>query len=488
MKRMYRFFLMSLASFSMTLPTQAYELPGERPLVGSETAILQKMSDGLGKLSEEASKAVVFISVTKTVTGRQFGQMDPFDFFFGPRNPYPQQPERREQSGLGSGFIVDLEKGYVITNNHVIEGADEITLKVANGDTYTAKVLGADKNTDVAVVQINDKKYSKKGLAQLSLSASKKVGVGSFVLALGAPFGLETSLSFGVVSAIGRGSLNITSLGDFIQTDAAINPGNSGGPLVDMQGRVVGMNTAIYSRSGASAGIGFAVPAELVRKIATQLITNGKVARGYLGVQLSPEVSDDIAAGLNLPKNAKGALIARVERGTPAAKSGLQDGDFIVEVDGRKIDSNERLTNTVGLMPPGTEVDVKYYRNGKLRSSELKLGEFPSNIRTAGMNSNSESFNSSTGMKLEKLSKSKHQRYIERYNIESDTGILITDIDPESPAAKSGLRPGDVIVKANRKKLSSVDDFSKIYRSNKKILVQIERSGAYRFASIRKKD
>ncbi|NRA64618.1 MAG: Do family serine endopeptidase [Pseudobacteriovorax sp.] len=468
-------------------PAMSYELPPSKAIAGKETDLLDKISKGLGDLSEKASSAIVFISVKKTVSGRQMGQIDPFDFFFGPRRGFPQGPSQRQQAGLGSGFIVDLDKGYVLTNNHVIDGADEISLKMANGKTYDAKVIGADSNTDVAVVQIEDKSYSRKGLSQLSLGDSDRVKVGSFVLALGAPFGLETSLSFGVVSAIGRGSLNITSLGDFIQTDAAINPGNSGGPLIDMKGRVIGMNTAIYSRSGASAGIGFAVPSQLVRKIASQLINKGKVARGYLGVQMSPPITEDIAAALNLPKDVKeGALIGRVERGTPAAKANLQDGDVIVEVDSKKITSNERLTTTVGLLPPGKKVKVKFYRNGKLKSTSLTLGEFPTNPRLASSQSQRNNFENTAGLKLENLSSSRHSSFIDRYNIESRKGLLIVDINPDSPGAQAGLRPGDVIIKANRKSVDSPETFEKMFSKSNKLLVQIERSGGYRFASIRK--
>ncbi len=463
----------------------SYDLPDPKVMSDSNLRELQKISEGVGELADKASQAVVFISVTKIIKGRPYGAVDPFDFFFGPNFRHPNQRRERQQSGLGSGFLVDLDKGYIITNNHVVEGADEISLKLANGSTYVGKVLGSDKNTDVAVVQIKDDDFDKKGLGALTLTNSDKVKVGSFVLALGAPFGLETSLSFGVVSAVGRGNLSITSLGDFIQTDAAINPGNSGGPLLNMKGQVVGMNTAIYSRTGSSAGIGFAVPAHLVRKIATQLINKGKVARGYLGVQLSQEVDEDVAAGLGLPKETKGALIGRVEKGTPAARAKLQDGDVIVSVDGRTIDSSEKLTNTIGLIAPGTEVTVKFYRNGKLRKTRLKLGEFPSDIRLAG-NERSRSYEDSAGMGLEVINPQKHRELIERYRIESKSGLLVVDLTPDSPAADAGIRPGDVIIKVNRIPVKTVASFEKIYRKNKKILVQIERGGTYRFAPIRK--
>lgn len=470
-----------------TAPAWSYELPDPKAMTDSNLRELQKISTGVSELADKASNAVVFISVKKILKGQPRGAIDPFDFFFGPQFPHPNQRQReRQQAGLGSGFLVDIDKGYIITNNHVIEGADEISLKLANGSTYTGKVLGTDKNTDVAVVQITDKGYNKKGLGELTLVKSDKVSVGSFVLALGAPFGLETSLSFGVVSAVGRGSLSITSLGDFIQTDAAINPGNSGGPLINMKGQVIGMNTAIYSRTGSSAGIGFAVPAHLIRKIASQLINNGKVARGYLGVQLTQEMDEDMASSFGLPKDIKGALIARVERGTPADKAKLQDGDFIVNVDGRTIDSNEKLTNTIGLIAPGTEVTVKFYRNGKLKETKLKLGEFPSNIRLSRNQESTKDFKDTAGMELEQLSSSKHKDYIEKFNIESKAGLLVVNLAPDSPAADAGIRPGDVIIRANRIRIKDIATFEKIYSKNRKTLVQIERGGSYRFAPITK--
>ncbi|SME93778.1 Do family serine endopeptidase [Pseudobacteriovorax antillogorgiicola] len=482
-----RFLSLMLTWVFVSLPAYSYELPRAKDISGSrDLEYLQRISNGVSELSDRAAKAVVFISVSKIVNQRPYGAIDPFDFFFGPRMPYPQQRNRKQQSGLGSGFMVDLDKGYIITNNHVIEGADEISLKLSNGETYTGKVLGSDKNTDVAVVQIKDEDFDRKGLTQLTLGNSEDLKVGSLVLALGAPFGLETSISFGVVSATGRGNLNITSLGNFIQTDAAINPGNSGGPLIDMNGQVVGMNTAIYSRSGASAGIGFAVPSNLVAKIATQLITDGKVARGYLGVQLSQEIDDDLAQALELPKGQKGALIARVEPGTPAADAGLRDQDVIVKVNKTSIRSRDELTNTVGLMPAGTKVKVQYYRDGKLRSTTVTLGEFPSNPMASRRTPSKQSDDTFVGMNLEVLDLNRHRNWIDQYGIESRSGIIITDVSPDSKAAAAGLQPGDVLIKANRQPLKKPQDFLKIYKSSSKILIQLERRGAYRFASLRK--
>ena len=468
-------------------PVLAYKLPATSDIDGSsKLEKLQDISEGVSELSREASKAVVFISVSKIMKERPYGAIDPFDFFFGPRSPYLQQRNKKQKAGVGSGFFVDLDKGYIITNNHVIEGADEISLKLANDKTYTGKVLGTDKNTDVAVIQIKDKKFNRKGLTQLSLGNSDKLNVGSLVLALGAPFGLETSISFGVVSAKGRGNLNITNLGNFLQTDAAINPGNSGGPLINMRGQVVGMNTAIYSRSGASAGIGFAVPSKLVRKISTQLINNGKVARGYLGVQLAQEIDEDIAAALNLPKGATGAIVSRVEPQGPAAKAGLRDGDVISKVEGKSIRNREDLTNTIGLLPAGSKVKIEYYRDGKIKRSKVKLAEFPSQNMARRQDAKGGQKELLSGLKVEVLNATKHQDWISQFSIVSRTGLLVTEVSQNSKAAASGIRPGDVLIKANRKLLKSPKDLLRIYKKSSKTLIQLERSGTYRFASLRK--
>ncbi|MFW7380418.1 MAG: Do family serine endopeptidase [Oligoflexus sp.] len=485
----------SLFLFSLfTSSIYAYQLPTAKdPLVNSgNVQVLERISKGVSDLSEEASKAIVFISVSKIVKGRPYGEIDPFDFFFGPRFRSPQQgprEEERQQSGLGSGFFIDLDRGYIITNNHVIDGADEISIKLANGETYIAKVLGSDRNTDVAVIQIKDEKFQRKGLSQLHLGNSDGLKVGEFVLALGAPFGLEASLSFGVISATGRGNLNITSLGNFLQTDAAINPGNSGGPLIDMNGHVIGMNTAIYSRSGASAGIGFAVPSNLVRQIATQLISKGAVSRGYLGVQLAQDLDDDLTAALNLPKNTKGALISRVEANTPASKAGLESGDVITAVNGNPIRSRQDLTNAIGLLSPGTTINVDYMRNGKKRSTKVAITEFPSQEKLAStpqQQGDDEKSNPFAGMSLESLDQNRHRDWISQYGIESRRGLLVTDISANSKAAAAGIRPGDVLLEANRTPLQSPQDFSKVFAKNRRILVQLERGGAYLFASLRR--
>lgn len=474
----------------------SYNLPQPDPniKVSDNVRVLRQISAGVSELSDQTGKGVALISVSKIVKGRPYYELDPFDFFFGPRfrQPGPQAPEQRQQAGVGSGFIVDLAKGYIITNNHVIEDADEISLKLGNGATYEAKVLGRDQNTDVAVVQIKDANYDRSGLTELSLGNSDNIKTGEFVIALGAPFGLEFSQSFGAISAVSRGNLNITSLGNFIQTDAAINPGNSGGPLINMEGLVIGMNTAIFSRSGSSAGIGFAVPSNLVRAIAEQLINKGKVSRGYLGVRLAQDLDDELTTAFGLPKGTQGAVVSNVERGTPAAKAGIESGDVITEVNGKPVRTNSDLTNSVGLMAPNSKVKVVYYRGGKQRETVVTLGEYDKAVAAMGGPQQEDAGEEGSpsdytqGLRLEPLSKQKHAQYIEQFRIESSSGLLVLDVDQTSKARSSGIRPGDVLLRANQTPLKSVKDFSDAFKGSGKVLLQLERQGTFLFASIRK--
>ena len=382
---------------------------------------------------------------------------------------------------------MDLKKGYIITNNHVIEGADEINLKLANNKTYLGKVIGRDKKTDVAVVQIIDKKYDRSGLDQLYFGNSENISIGDMVIAMGAPFGLEATITMGVISAKSRGNLNITDLGNFIQTDAAINPGNSGGPLINMSGEVIGMNTAIYSRTGSSAGIGFSVPSNLVKRVALQLINDGVVARGYMGVLLSQELDDELIAALGLPEGTEGALISKVERNTPADEAGLEAGDVVVEVEGKKISNTRELTNTVGLMRPGKKVKLKIYRGKDSKILYMTLGNHPGQHKPTFKESNKGNKQSSTaGMTLEVLSESAHKRMIQKYGIENRVGLLVMNVEKNSNAYAAGIRTGDLLVKANRKILKKEQDFINSYKRSDKVLIQLERQGSYIFVALKK--
>jgi serine protease Do len=488
--------LMSLvASLALALPAAAYQVPAAPNAVADENVqLLQKISLGVSSIAKEASNAIVFVSVYKNVQGMPMGMVDPFEYFFGPRGrggpaPDPRDPRgapppQRREGGLGSGFFIDLKQGYILTNNHVVSDADEIQVKLANGETHEAKIVGRDPNTDVAVVKVKKDDFSREGLSQLSLGNSDRVAVGDFVIALGAPFGLEASLSFGIVSAIGRGNLDITRLGNFIQTDAAINPGNSGGPLVDMRGQVIGVNTAIYSRSGGYNGIGFAVPSNLVRNIAEQLVNEGYIRRGYLGVLLQP-IDEELEKGLNLPTGVKGgALVARVVDGSPASKAGLEAGDVITDVNGQRMKEHSAIVNTIGLMKPGTKVELKYYRDGKQKVANVTIDQHPDDAKGAvavkgGGSGDVEA--DGFGMAVAPLSSGLRAQY----RLESKSGVVVTDIQGDSPADRSGLRPGDCILKVDGKKVETADDFKRLTKGKSRVLVWIERAGEFYFVTLR---
>jgi serine protease Do len=335
--------------------------PGENDLTANP---LRDLSNSVANLAEKAKPAIVFVSVSKVV---------PRDFLLD------LAPTRRVQ-GIGSGFIINLRERYIVTNNHVVAGANEIHLRFANGAESTGKIIGRDENTDLAVIQFQSSEGTKEGLGELAFEDGSKVRLGDFALALGAPFGLEASLSSGVVSAVGRGSLGITKIGDFLQTDAAINPGNSGGPLIGADGRVIGVNTAIFSQSGAYAGVGFAIPSSLAKVVVEKLIEDGEINRGYLGVALQP-LDRSMREHFDVPDGVGGVLIADVERGAPGDRAGLKSGDVILEVNDLEVDDPDDVVNTVALMEPGQLVRLRLWRGKRGIDAKVALGRWPDESR-----------------------------------------------------------------------------------------------------------
>lgn len=470
MKRNRR--LIIIASLACLLSTSAfskYDLaPASTKVPIGDTALLEAISKAFGEIASHAKKALVFISVSKTMRNQE---IDPFEFFFNDRRF--RDNEAPMQKGLGSGFFIDLDKGYILTNNHVVEGADTIDLKLANGQSYKGKILGRDEYTDVAVVQVTDEKFSRDKLTSLVLGDSDQTKVAELVMALGAPFGLEASISTGVVSATGRGSLQIAQMGDFIQTDAAINPGNSGGPLVDVDGRVIGINSAIYSRSGAYNGIGFAVPANLARKVATNLINGGHSIRGFIGVSfqpLAPEWSDS----LGLPKNVTGVIIAQVTKDGPAEKAGLETGDVITEVNGKSVADGGDLTSAIGLMTPGTDANITYYRESAKKTTVVKIETWPGKMAVVSDGKHPSGSSLDVGIRVAPLNPGLKRRFGSSVN----HGLVIVEVKPDSAAAAAGLSEGDVITNANGRRVGSPQELEKAIKQSKNIVVlQVERNG-----------
>jgi len=404
-------------------------------------------------VAKAVAPAVVHIEVSQKVQlgGNEDWQQFEDDFFrrfFGqPGRPSRPAPEEHVQRGQGSGVIVD-HRGYILTNNHVVGHADKIRVQLADKRSFDAKLVGADEHTDVAVIKIEAK-----DLPVARLGDSDKLEVGEWVVAVGNPFGLDQTVTAGVVSALGRTRVVDIQNQDFIQTDAAINPGNSGGPLADLGGEVVGVNTAIYSRSGGNMGIGFAIPINMARRVMKDLIEQGKVTRGWLGVR-PQDVSEDLAKALKLPK-AAGALVAEVVENGPAAKAGILERDVIVSFGGKEVANAEALVNAVGFTPVGKSAEVKLYRDGKLHDLSVQVAE-----RTAEVDA------SETGSEtLEKLGltvKDLTAELRERLGLKKNVaGVAVTEVKPGSPAESAGFEPGVLIEEVNRKPVANVAELKK---------------------------
>lgn len=460
----------------------AYDLPKDRDdQRKSGRTLLSKMSREIAEIASRARKAIVLVSTTRIIK-TPYGYIDPYEFFFGPSPRQRERDQQRRRGGAGSGFIVDLKRGYILTNNHVVANADEITLKLANNESYDGRVVGRDSNTDVAVIEVKNKKFKRRGLMALTLGDSSRVAVGDLAFALGAPFGLEASLSFGIISAVGRGSLGISGIGNFIQTDAAINPGNSGGPLLNADGQVIGMNTAISSRSGGYDGIGFAIPSNLARKIAEMLINDGYVQRGYLGVRLQ-ELTPDLHTSLRLPSQVHGVLISRVEGDSPADRAGFRNRDVVVAVDGDKIKTESELVNAIGLLKPGSRVKVKVYRDGQFETLQVTIGSHPKSGKPPALARDKNNRDRTFGMTLKRVTSELRRRF----SFESKHGLVIVDVTRNSPAGRSGLAVGDVLLSVNGVKIRDLSSFRKQLTAKARPHVRVERQGRYFFVALRKK-
>lgn len=476
--------LCALVSVSVDARSKSLKLPmpKENDRSSSAMAMLKRISKELATIAKMSRKAIVFVSTSKTIS-MPYGVADPFEFFFGTRRSVPEY--KRKHEGLGSGFFIDLKQGYILTNNHVVAEADEITLKLANGEVYKGRVAGRDASTDIAVLEVVDKKFSRKGLRELLLADSSKVVVGDLAFALGAPFGLESSLSLGIVSAVGRRDLRIADVSNFIQTDAAINPGNSGGPLLNASGHVIGLNTAIYTQSGGYNGIGFAVPSNLARRVAEQLVSDGYVQRGYLGVRLQT-LDDNLRNSLRLPRNVGGVLVSQIVAGSPADKADFRPGDVIVAVNDRKLKDSSELRSTIGLLKPGAKAKISIYRDGRAKNLFVTIGRYNEQLTDSGKRGGkSKNINPEFGFSLKPVSKNLRRLY----GFESKNGLVVTHIVPNSPAARAGLREGDVLVSVDGSTISSREAFqNKIKKYNKggKLpLIRVERQKYYFYISLR---
>ncbi len=457
--------------------------------LAGEVVTAPPMDQGFVGVAKSATPAIVNISATRTIKGPSGAPMTPFfedpffRQFFGDefRRQFEVPRERREQS-LGSGVVVD-SNGLIITNNHVVAKADEIKVLLGDKREFKGKVVGTDPKTDIAVVKVDAK-----GLPAIAWGDSDALQVGEYVLAIGNPFGLNQTVTMGIVSAVGRADVGIAEYEDFIQTDAAINPGNSGGALVNVRGELIGINTAIFSQSGGYMGVGFAVPSNMAKSVMDNLVKTGKVTRGWLGISIQ-DVTPDLAKQFSLPE-AKGALVTDILENSPAAKAGLLQGDVIVSYDGKPVENPGSLRNHVAQTGIGKKVKVGVVRDKKEKEFEITITEQPKDISRKGDEGSSvspdeEVSTALAGIEVRDLTPDLARRL---GLTKADKGVVITRIEPGSTAADSGLREGDLVVELNRQAIKSVKDYNRLASKMGKqdtVLLLVNRKGRNTFFALK---
>jgi serine protease Do len=455
----------------------------------TRTEAAKELSKAFSETAKAAMPAVVSIKVEKSVqvspamgSDNPFGPNDPFGQFddgfsrrfFGGRLPRQQSPQKHIERGQGSGFIIS-EDGYILTNNHVVGDVDKITVELQDGRRFTdAKVIGADPDSEVALIKIKGNNFP-----VLPMGDSSKIEIGDWVIAIGNPFGLNETVTVGVISAVGRSNVHIAAYEDFIQTDAAINPGNSGGPLINLDGKVIGINTAIYSQSGGYMGIGFAIPINMARTIQEQLKEGGKVSRGYLGI-MGQDVTAEIAGLLGL-KDATGVLVSEVKEGSPADKAGLKVQDVILEMNDQKIESYDTFRNEIATMKPGSTMHLSVLREGKPIELTITLGERPAMV--ARTERSSPEPQQSLGLQVQNLTKD----LADQLGVQPGEAVVVSAVAPGSPAAEAEIQPGDIIASVNNRNVASAREFVdavKQSQKNGKVLFLVKRGDMSQFVVV----
>ncbi|WP_454064203.1 DegQ family serine endoprotease [Candidatus Nitrospira salsa] len=437
-------------------------------------------NDTFIKVSKEAMASVVNISSSRKVGQSKESQQSPFfndpffRRFFGEEFEEKfKQPRRRKEQGLGSGVIVRAD-GYIVTNNHVVEKADELTVLFSDKRKFPAKLIGTDPKTDLAVIKVEAT-----GLPTLPWGNSGALQVGEMVLAVGNPFGLNQTVTMGIISAVGRANMGIVDYENFIQTDAAINPGNSGGALVNLSGQLIGINTAIFSQTGGYMGIGFAIPSRMVKNVMESLIGHGKVIRGWLGVSIQ-ELTHDLAEQFQVP-NTTGALVGDVFADSPAGRAGVQRGDIIRHFNGKPVKDPTHLRSLVAETPPNSEISLSVWRDGEERELNVDIGEMPKDVTALSSTSEGQTTGKHvlSGITVQTVPSGQHS---------DDRGVLISHVEPDSPADRAGLRKGDILLEVNREAIRTIEDFDTVasdLEETTSVLVLLKRGSRTIFLTIK---
>ena len=471
--------LVGSLALAQTTPVAASDTPSSSDTSEVPEPSSVSLASGFRPVVKKALPSVVNVSTTRVVkTGKvapsPFFSHPSFRDFFGPGRGWEfDMPQERRERGLGSGVIVSPE-GYILTNDHVVSEASEITVALADKRELKAKLIGTDPKTDVAVLKVDET-----DLPHLPLGDSSTVEVGDIVLAMGNPFGIGQTVTMGIVSATGRGGLGIEDYEDFIQTDAAINRGNSGGPLINVRGEVVGINTAIISRTGGNVGIGFSIPSNMAHDVMDQLIDTGRVVRGWLGVSIQLVGSKE-AEALDLDE-ARGALVGDVTSDSPASKAGLERGDVIVAVDSETVSEPRDLQLKIARAGPDAKVNLSVIRNGKEKQIPVTLEELPEERR--GIGSESRRTEAMEGVEVDELT----PQISRQLGLPQDTfGVVVTGVAPGSPASEAGLRRGDVIQEVNRKPVTNVQAFVDALRNSggDPVMLLVNRAGSTAFVVV----
>lgn len=475
-----RLYLSSLLGMATLLSIAAAPVPKIKKEPQSQ---IQRPMLDFTSVAKKGTPSVVSIKVKSLSQSNIWGEeegdesdlfSDPlFQRFFG-RSPRQKQPERSPQMSQASGFIVS-EDGYILTNQHVVGKEGEVIVTLDDGREFNAKVVGQDPNTDIALIKIEAK-----DLPALTLGDSDALEVGQWVASIGNPLGLQATFTVGVVSAKGRNNLDIETIEDFIQTDAPVNRGNSGGPLLDMDGNVIGMTTAIVTSNGMGGymGISFAIPSNMVKHVMDQIVATGSVTRGYLGLTMQA-VDKDLAQAFGLSR-AEGALVAEIVPDSPAAKAGLKQGDIIIKLNGNSVKNIAGLRNTIALMKPDSKVNLLVLRDGKEVTIPVQIGNFPISTPAADLPQSVEKF----GFSVESLTPELSQKY----NLGNDKGIVVSKVESGSAAAWAGLRQGALIMSINKQPINSIEDYNRVMSKldkNSAVLFLVKQSGVVRFLSLK---